>query len=106
MPTLAQGNSGCRTYLEPSDHEAIGHELRVTGNSVLKESEDTPPHLKAWYQPMYRHLGDKKHERDLSEDGAQDIIGLQMYELIAVKAELFFETRDVCIICRYSVGCF
>lgn len=47
---------------------------------------------------MHWDISKQEHQRDLSGDGADDVKGLQLNQLIALELEIFFHPRYVGIV--------
>jgi hypothetical protein len=48
-------------------------------------------------------VGEKEEEWDLAQDSANDVECLQLNEFIALKTQILFEARNVCIIFKILV---
>lgn len=97
---------GCRSYLEDGHHEAVRHDLAVALSSILQEGEDSPAQIHGWDKQMHGDPREEVDERQEAQDVADDEDGLELDELVSVKAKVVRHARDVGIIFMRAVSNF
>lgn len=75
----------------PSERAAAGR----GGIVVVQPDRD----LKVRDNPVHGKIREEEHEGDLAEDGADNVEGLELDELVPPEPEVFIHARDVGIVC-------